>query len=304
MQRVKPRDIVVPGSIANLGPGFDTLGLAVTLYLRLHITNVARDGRGRLRFHFADGPIGGRNRIADGFRALGPLKNGPSIDVLVQSEIPPRGGLGSSAAATVAGLKLRELVDGRRSGDEILAAASRIEGHADNVAPSLFGGMTSCCHAADGTIRVSRWPWPRKWRIVVATPQKELATSVSRQTLPRTMPFGDAVFNLQHMALLLGALGSASADDFGEALRDRMHQPHRERLVPGLRRLLSMRHPDVIGFCLSGAGPSVVAFTTGATAAAERILKQTYRRERIACVVRTVQVHSPFDGAQGRKGEE
>ena len=299
MQRLSPREIVVPGSIANLGPGFDTLGLAVTLYLRLQITNVARDRRGRLRFQFADGPIGGRNRIADGFRALGPLKNGPSIDVLVRSEIPPRGGLGSSAAATVAGLKLREWVDGRRSGDEILAAASRIEGHADNVAPSLFGGMTSCCQAADGAIRVARWPWPRTWRIVVATPETELATSVSRQTLPRTMSVRDAVFNLQHMALLLGALQSANADDFGEALRDRMHQPHRQRLVPGLRRLLAMRHPDVIGFCLSGAGPSIAAFTTGSTAAAERILKQAYRRERIGCVVRTVHVHSPFDRKQG-----
>ena len=306
MQRVRPREIVVPGSIANLGPGFDTLGLAVTLYLRLHVTTFARDGRGRLRFHFAGGPIGGRNRIADGFRALGPLKKGPSMDVVVQSEIPPRGGLGSSAAATVAGLKLRELVDGRRSGDEILAAASRIEGHADNVAPSLFGGMTSCCQAADGAIRVARWPWPRQWRIVVATPQKELATSVSRETLPRTMSLRDAVFNLQHMALLLGALQSADADDFAESLRDRMHQPHRERLVPGLRRLLSMRHPDVIGFCLSGAGPSVAAFTKGATVAAEQILKQAYRRERIACVVRTVQVHQarPLDEAHGRKRKE
>jgi homoserine kinase len=295
VQRLRPRDIVVPGSIANLGPGFDTLGLAVSLYLRLRITHVERDGRGRLTFHFADGPVGGRNRIADGFRALGPLKNGPSMDVLVRSEIPPRGGLGSSAAATIAGLKLRELVDGRRSGDEILAAASRIEGHPDNVAPSLCGGMTSCCATDGGTIRVTRWPWPRKWRIVVATPDTELATSVSRRTLPRRLTLGDAVFNLQHMALLLGALQSANANDFREALRDRLHQPHRERLVPGLRRLLSVRHPDVIGFCLSGAGPSVVAFTVGATAAAERILKQAYWRERIACTVRTVQVHSEGD---------
>jgi homoserine kinase len=264
------------------------------LYLRLRITNIQRDGRGRLRFHFAAGPIGGRNRIADGFRALGALKkNAPSLDLLVQSDIPPRGGLGSSAAATVAGLRLRELVDGRRPGDEILAAASMIEGHPDNVAPSIFGGMTSCCAAADGTIRVTRWPWPRRWRIVVATPETELATSVSRRTLPRSLRIGDAVFNLQHMALLLGALQSSNADDFREALRDRMHQPHRERLVPGLRRVLSMRHPDVIGFCLSGAGPSIAAFTHGSTAAAERILTQAYRRERIVCTVRTVEVHRP-----------
>jgi homoserine kinase len=291
MQRVRSRDIVVPGSISNLGPGFDTLGLAVTLYLRIRVTRLEPDGRGRLRFQFLDGPIGGPNRIAQGFRALGPLRTAPSLDVQVRSDIPLRGGLGSSAAATVAGLRLRELVEGPRSGDEILAAASKIEGHPDNVAPSLFGGVTTCCATAEGTVRVTRWPWPRAWRIVVATPETELPTSISRRVLPKALPVRDAVFNLQHVALLLGSLTSGQAEDFREALRDRVHQPYRERLVPGLRRLLSVRHPDVIGFCLSGAGPTIAAFTDGPTATAERILKQAYRQERMACTVRTVQVH-------------
>ena len=166
MQRVRSREIVVPGSIANLGPGYDTLGLAVSLYLRVRVTSVQRDGRGRLTCHFLDGPIGGPNRIADGYRALGALKKAPSLDVQVQSDIPVRAGLGSSAAATVAGLRLREVVDGRRSGAEILEAASKIEGHPDNVAPSVFGGVTSCCAMTDGSIRVTRWPWPAGWRIV------------------------------------------------------------------------------------------------------------------------------------------
>ena len=296
MQRVRPRDIVVPGSIANLGPGFDTLGLAVGLYLRLRVRNIEHDGRGRLTWHFVDGPIGGPNRIADGFRALGRVKRAPSLEVEVHSEIPLRSGLGSSAAATVAGLRLRELVDGRRPGAEILSAASKIEGHPDNVAPSLFGGVTSCCAMADGTIRVARWPWPRAWRIVVATPALELPTPLSRRAIPRRLPVGDAVFNLQRLALLLGALQSANADDFREALRDRVHQPYRERLVPGLRRLLSVRHPDVIGFCLSGAGPSIAAFTNGPTAAAERILKQAYRQERVACTIRALKVHRSSTG--------
>lgn len=295
MQRVKPRDIVVPGSIANLGPGFDTLGVAVSLYLRVRVTNVARDGRGRLACHFLNGPLGGPNRIADGYRALGPLAHAPSLDVQVQSDIPLRAGLGSSAAATVAGLRLREWVDGRRSGDEILAAASKIEGHPDNVAPSLFGGVTSCCAGVDGRIRVTSWPWPRRWRIVVATPQAELPTPIARRALPKNVPLVDAVFNVQHAALLLGALHAANAADFAEALRDRLHQPYRERLVPGLRRLLSVRHPDVIGFCLSGAGPSIAAFTNGPTAAAEKLLTQAYRRERIAATVRTVHVHRKGD---------
>ena len=294
--RAAAREIVVPASIANLGPGLDTLGMAVTLYLRVRVTDIVHDGRGRLTCRFLDGPLGGPNRIERGFKELRPQRgSSPSVHVEVRSEIPQRSGLGSSAAATVAGLRLRELVDGRRPGDEILAAASKIEGHPDNAAPALFGGVTSCCATKTGAIHVTRWPWPARWRIVVATPHTELATSVSRRALPRQLPLADAVFNMQHVALLLGALVSGRAADLREALRDRAHQPYREPLVPGLRRLLSLRHPDVIGFCLSGAGPSIAAFTAGKTAAAEEILRETYRRERIACTVRTVKVHRKGD---------
>jgi homoserine kinase len=301
MQRVTTRvragrEIVVPGSIANLGPGLDTLGLAVALYLRVRVTEVIDDGRGRLSCRFLDGPLGGPNRIERAFKALGsPRGRSPSLRVEVRSEIPLRAGLGSSAAATVAGLRLRELVDGGRPGDEILATASKIEGHPDNAAPALFGGVTSCCTREDGSIGVTPWPWPERWRIVVATPQTGLATSVSRRALPRQLPLADAVFNMQHVALLLGALVTGRAADLREALRDRAHQPYREPLVPGLRRLLAVRHPDVIGFCLSGAGPSIAAFTTGKTATAVEILRDAYRKERIACTVRTVKVHRKGD---------
>jgi homoserine kinase len=298
MQRVGARvragrEIIVPASIANLGPGFDTLGIAVALYLRVRVLEVIADGRGRLACQFADGPLGGPNRIETAFMALpsNRRRRSPSLVVEVRSEIPLRSGLGSSAAATIAGLRLRELVDGRRSADEILSAAAAIEGHPDNAAPALFGGVTSCCQRGDGSISVTRWPWPKRWRIVVATPDAELPTSTARRALPKKLPLQDVVFNLQHVALLLGALNTGKAAEFGEALRDRVHQPYREHLVPGLRRVLAVRHPDVIGFCLSGAGPSIAAFTTGKTAPAEEVLRDAYRRERMACTVRTVRVH-------------
>jgi homoserine kinase len=288
------QEIIVPASISNLGPGFDTLGVAVSLYLRVRVAAVIADGRGRLECRFANGPLGGPNRIEEAFRNFPSSRTRartPSLVVDVKSEIPLRSGLGSSAAAAIAGLRLGELVNGRRSADDILRLASEIEGHPDNAAPALFGGFTSCCVANDGSIAVTQWPWPAKWRIVVATPDAELRTSVSRRVLPRRLPLPDAVFNLQHLALLLGSLGTGNVEGFREALGDRMHQPYRERLVPGLRRLLSVRHPDVIGFCLSGAGPSIAAFTPGRTTAAERMLRDAYRKERIACTVRTVRVH-------------
>lgn len=302
MQRVAARvragrEIIVPASVANLGPGFDTLGIAVALYLRARILDVIADGRGRLECRFVNGPLGGPNRIETAFRSWpsNRRRRPPSLVVEVESEIPQRSGLGSSAAATIAGFRLRELVDGRRSTDEILAAATEIEGHPDNAAPALLGGVTSCCPREDGSISVTRWPWPRRWRIVVATPDAELATPTARRAIPRKLPLRDVVFNLQHLALLLGALNTGNAAEFREALRDRVHQPYRERLVPGLRRVLAVRHPDVIGFCLSGAGPSIAAFTTGQTAAAEKVLRDAYRRERITCTVRTVRVHREGD---------
>jgi homoserine kinase len=300
MQRVKrgsaPRQIVVPASIANLGPGLDTLGLAVGLYLRVGITRVVDDGLGRLTCRFAGGPLGGPNRIQRAFAAFATKRRRPpSIEVDVASEIPMRSGLGSSAAATVAGLRLRALVDGARSGEEILSAAARVEGHPDNAAAALYGGVTSCCQREDGTIAVTVWPWPPAWRIVVATPDVELATSLSRRALPKKLSLGDTVFNLQHLALLLGALQSGSVPDMREALRDRAHQPYREALVPGLRRLLGVRHPDVIGVCLSGAGPSVAVFASRNAGRVETMLREAYAKERVRCTVRTVSVHREGD---------
>ena len=291
MQRVGT-EITVPASISNLGPGFDTLGVAVSLYLRVRIAAVVNDGRGRLECRFANGPLGGPNRIEQAFQDFRSAKRRrSSLVVDVCSEIPLRSGLGSSAAATIAGLRLAELVDGRRTADELLRKASEIEGHPDNAAPALLGGLTSCCVTNNGAIAVTQWPWPAKWRIVVATPDAELPTLLSRRALPRRLPLPDAVFNLQHLALLLGSLQTGDAEGFREALADRVHQPYRERLVPGLHRALGVRHPDVIGFCLSGAGPSIVAFTTGRTTAAERMLRDVYRKEGIACTVRAVRVH-------------
>jgi len=286
------QEIVVPASISNLGPGFDTLGVAVSLYLRVRIVRVVDDGRRRLECRFENGPLGGPNRIEEAFLKSSPARRRrPSLVVHVRSEIPLRSGLGSSAAATIAGLRLAELIEGRQGADELLRRATELEGHPDNAAPALFGGLTSCCMAENGSIAVTKWHWPAKWQIVVATPDAELATSVSRRVLPRRLPFDDTVFNLQHVALLLGSLRTGNAQHFREALRDRVHQPYRERLVPGLHRVLGVRHPDVIGFCLSGAGPSIAAFTTGRTAPAERMLRDAYRKERIACTVRTVRVH-------------
>jgi homoserine kinase len=291
MQRVT-REIRVPGSVGNVGPGFDTLGLAVALYLRVRVREIVNDGRGRLVSRFIDGAPQGQNRIEQAFHALAPRRvRRASIAVDVRNGIPQQAGLGSSAAATIAGLRLRELSDGRRSDDELMRAASEIEGHPDNAAASLFGGLTSSCITDTGDVKVVRWNWPRAWRVVVATPDMPLATSASRRVLPRRTPLEDSVFNLQHVALLLAAVRDYDADALSEALRDRLHQPYRQPLVPQLRLALELQHPDLLGVCLGGAGPSIVAIVRRRPADVARSLGALYRRARVPCTVRALTVH-------------
>jgi homoserine kinase len=291
MQRVT-RDLRIPASIGNVGPGFDTLGLAVALYLRIRVRQVADDGRGRLVCRFISGAPSGQNRIERAFHALRAMRGRrPSLTVDVRSDIPQRAGLGSSAAATIAGLRLRELSDGRREPQDLVRAACELEGHPDNAAAALFGGLTSSCVTDSGDVQVARWNWPTAWRVVVATPDMPLSTSASRRVLPKRIPLEDAVFNFQRVALMLAAVRERDPNALSEAIRDRSHQPYRQSLVPQLRRALELQHPDLLGVCLGGAGPSVVAITRGRAPDVARALGSLYRRAHVPCTVRALSVH-------------
>ena len=152
-------------------------------------------------------------------------------------------------------------------------------------------GLTSSRVAEDGGVIVARWRWPAAWRIIIATPHAQLATKESRRVLPLRVPLRDAVFNLQRVALLLHAAETRNASELMAGLQDRLHQPYREPLVPVLSRALSLRHPDVLGACLSGAGPSVAVFARRNPRGVERALATLYRKEGVPCTVRVVRVH-------------
>ncbi len=278
--------------MGNVGPGFDTLGLALALYMRVTVRRKIDDGQGRLVVHFAHERPVAQNGIARAFQHW-PFRvaRPPSLEIDVVSDIPERAGLGSSAAAAVVGLRLRELCDGRRTVDELATAAAALEGHPDNAAAVLYGGLTSSRVAEDGGVIVARWRWPVAWRIVVATPHAQLATKESRRVLPLRVPLRDAVFNLQRVALLLHAAETRNASELMSSLQDRLHQPYREPLVPVLSRALSLRHPDVMGACLSGAGPSVAVFARRNPRGVERALTTLYRKEGVPCTVRVLRVH-------------
>jgi alanine-synthesizing transaminase len=286
-------EICVPASVANLGPGLDTLAVAVQLYLRVRIRKIHADRMNELDFDFGDLRFDGENYVERAFRYLANQcgSDFPSLSVEIRSEIPIQAGLGSSAAATVAGLKLYDLVVRPLSSQELLNAACELEGHPDNAAAALLGGLTSSCQLSDGSVIAMSSAWPEQVSFVVLTPEMPLETAVSRGALPDRIARADAVFNLQRVALLFQALHRGEYWLLREALRDRWHQPFRRALVPGLEEALALDHPDLLGVCLSGGGPSIVALAADNVSAIERLIVQSYSSNHIPYRVRTLRAH-------------
>jgi homoserine kinase len=294
------RHVRVPGSVANLGGGFDTLGVAVRLYLRATIVDVRDDGGTRLVVTRSTPPVHGENAVERAFAAVA-ARTGlrtPTVIVEVASDIPMAAGLGSSAAATVAGVRLFEAVAQPLPESDLLAVATALEGHADNAAPALFGGLTSVVEI-DGRGPVAlRWRWPADLRLVVGTPAVGLATAKARAALPEVLPRRDAVFNLQRVLALVHALEHGEYDRLREAVKDRWHQPARAALVPLLAEALALDEAVVLGAFLSGAGPSIALLARTADAPrVERLLGSLYGRADVAATVRTLDVHVGPSGA-------
>ena len=288
-------EIHVPGSIANLGPGFDTLAVAVNLYLSLLVER--REGMDQVTFEFVGCELLGVNLIETAFAHLRqeyarPL---PSVHVEVRSQIPPRSGIGSSAAATVAGLRLFEVLSGVTLGPvPLLAVAAALEGHADNVAAAMLGGLTVSCQVDDGTVTAVSLPWPPAVRLLVLTPEFALTTERAREVLPAQVPFRDAVSNMQRLALLLCSLESEHPQSLREAMIDKLHQPYRKDIVPGLGALLELEHPSLLGVCLSGAGPSLLALTLGESAEVKQLIEESYRATGNPFTTRWLKGEQPF----------
>jgi homoserine kinase len=258
----------VPASTSNLGPGFDCFGLALKLYLTVRAT-VSPESSEPCRITITgakENETLPRNSVNLIYRAMAftARREGaslPCVELAAHNEIPLASGLGSSAAAIVAGIKLGALLTGKSIPDQtILDYATEFEGHPDNVAPSLYGGFVTSCIRSDGTVLSAKFDWPTQVRVLVVSPHSQLPTHVARAALPRTVTRIDAVHNLQRAALFTAAIAQRRYDLLWDAMRDRLHQPHRESLVPGLTEALSLpRLKGLLGIALSGAGPSIVA---------------------------------------------
>jgi homoserine kinase len=286
----------VPASISNLGPGFDALAVAVQIYLDVRVTDVRPGAPDTIETRFVGTAPAGDNRIETAFRharaRIG--RPVPGVRIEVRSEIPTRAGLGSSGAASVAGLQLYQLLTSPIEAADLLALAADVEGHPDNAAASLLGGLTVSCQRDDGRVTARSWQWPSDVQIVVATPEPELETAHARRVLPDSVTLGDAVFNLQRALLLVHALASGARTDLREALRDRWHQPARAPLVPGLAEALALEGDGILGACLSGAGPSIVVFTSGRVDEAQARLSTIYRDIGVPSTIRVLAAHQPM----------
>ncbi len=259
----------VPATSANLGPGFDALGLALALRNEVVAreadgVRVAVEGEGAGRLS-----SGGDNVVARGVRLAFEAAGRPfkGVELTCRNRIPTARGLGSSAAAWVGGLMAGNALLGTPlSRDALLALAARAEGHPDNVAAALHGGLTVSCLVGDRVVAVTL-PVPAGVAWVVLVPAVTSSTAEARGVLPVQVPRADAVFNVQRTALLLAALQAGRLDVLGDALDDRLHQPYRRRLFPWMPGVVeAARAAGALGCVLSGAGPSLLAVAPDAAA--------------------------------------
>ncbi len=253
----------VPASSANLGPGFDALGMALGVYLecrfrpgeKLEIRVSGRESESI--------PTGEENLIwqtarrvaADVGEQLAP------VELEIDNDIPIGKGLGSSAAALTAGVVIADRLLGLGWKPlRILDEAARIEGHPDNVAACVLGSIVASAIDSGGAARAVRLEAPPRLGVAVVVPDFDLPTSKARAVLPDCYSRDDAIFNVQRAALLVAALATGNTSAFPTALEDRFHQSYRAPLVPGLEDILKLRAPGLLGCTLSGAGPSILVF--------------------------------------------
>jgi homoserine kinase len=254
----------VPATSANLGPGFDTLGMAFNLYNTVEMEfrdsglHIEVEGLGKEAI-----PTDESNVIYQSARKVFELAGipVPGLYMKLANEIPLSRGLGSSAAAIVGGIvAANHLCNSALDVQTLLQIATDMEGHPDNVAPALFGGFTIAA-IDQGKVRCVRMDPPTELRAVVAVPAFTLATHKSRGVLPTTVSFGDAIFNVSRTAFLVAALCTGHTELLSMAMEDRLHQPYRCCLVPGMEDVWqAAKGAGALSAALSGAGPCLIAF--------------------------------------------
>jgi homoserine kinase len=251
------RLVRVPASSANLGPGYDVLAAALDLHLELEVaegSDFSVDAAG------LDVP-GDRSNLC--VRAFESLHSADGLNFTIRSQIPLAGGLGSSAAAIVAGLAAADhLYELALSREQLLARAAELEGHPDNVAAAIYGGFV-ICSVEDGEPRAARFEPPAELETIAVIPSEEVPTDKAREAIPAEVPLADAVANVAAASSLVLGLQTSDLNLVARGLHDRIHQQRRAHLYPRSMELVEQASElGALGATISGAGPAVLVWTT------------------------------------------
>lgn len=277
--------VQVPATAANLGPGFDCLGVALQLYNTVEVARanaglfIEVQGEGAAEIARDESNIVYRAAL----RVFKQTENVPrGLRIKLINNIPVARGLGSSAAAIVGGLIAANTLAGSKlSQKELLNLATAIEGHPDNVAPALLGGIVVTV-PVDGEIKWVKINPPPGLKAVLAIPDFSIFTKTAREALPQLVSLQDTVFNLGRLALLLSAFYQGDLSLLPTAMEDRLHQPYRASLVPGMKKVLAAaRLAGARGVCLSGAGPSLLALADNNFELIARVMKETFQQNGV-----------------------
>lgn len=278
----------VPATSGNLGPGFDVLGMALDFYNELYVESDGKPGALRIEVHGEGVQSVPRDQSNVIYQALSRVfkaakKKVPSVKLVCVNRIPLTRGLGSSSAALLSGLLAgNRLLGNKFSRNQILNWATEMEGHPDNVAPALLGGIQASAWI-DGSVLTSSWPVP-KLDAVVAIPKFELSTKKARAILPRLLPMKDAIANLSYVALMRDAL-SMQYHLLPSLLNDQWHEPYRAKLVPGFYQVKrAALKAGALGVILSGAGPTMLSFAFEKDASViASAMKKAFSSARVEC---------------------
>ena len=249
--------IRVPATTANLACGFDTLGCALNIYNTLSFEKADKLSFSGCAEEFANAD----NLAWQGFRAVYEYmgQTAPTVHISICADIPVCRGMGSSAAMIAAGaVAANEMTGAKLSREELLSIVTPIEGHPDNLAPALLGGLTASL-MADGRVRCAHYPVAPELRFTVLYPDYTLSTHLARAALPGEVPFGDAVFDISRLALLPKALAEGDEELLSLCLRDKLHQPYRFSLIDEAEALKAAAFENgAAAFAISGAGPTLL----------------------------------------------
>lgn len=296
----------VPATSANLGPGFDCMGLALPIYNEVTVEETVMPGSGveiniiqDVETYDTLSIPKDENNIV--YKAIELLYNfvgqtATDMKITIKTNIPVTRGLGSSASVIVGGLIAANELLGKPADDLVLLSiASEVEGHPDNVAPAMFGGFCLASMEDDGSVSYSKIEWPENWKLTVLIPDYELDTKIARSVLPENYSIKDACFNIRKASMIIDSIHRKDADFMKRALEDKLHQPYRKDLIKGFKELSEFLNnkDDILGCVISGAGPTILVISQNdGFEKVNNEVKQIFEDLNVKCDIRTLNIEN------------